>query len=47
MFGLKEENRREEKMNVGEGKMWVQVIDFLTNLVNFLFHHATQTTEMI
>ena len=47
MFGLKEENGREEKMNQGEGKMWIHVIDFLTNLIHFFFYHSIQTAERI
>lgn len=36
MFGLRDENGREEKKNKGEGKKWAPVIDFLTNLAHFL-----------
>jgi len=49
MFGLRKGNGRGEKKNKGKGKMWIQVIGFLTNLAHFyfLYCHPNSRKDLI
>ena len=47
MFGLKEENGREEKMNQGGGKNVDPCDKFLNKFNSFLFYHSIQTAGRI